>query len=151
MIKMCAHEADYHNPCDAPCPTCGCQRRDSLCSTCPPTIVPHPRHDHPPSLVGNKDGICPVCSDGISVDKDFAHAWDDCACGEDVQAMEERMGKFVEGRQAEESLRDMAEREAAGDKARAERGERARDDGDERGRTQRRPECSRSRSSGLYY
>jgi hypothetical protein len=65
--------------------------------------------------------------------------------------MEERMGKFVEGRQAEESLRDMAEREAAGDKARAERGERARDDGDERGRTQRRPECSRSRSSGLYY
>lgn len=122
--------------------------------------MPHPRHDHPPSVVGNKDGICPVCSDGISVDKDFAHAWDDCACGEGVEAMTERMGKFVEGRQEEEALREMAEREAAGDKARAERGERARagasgarDDGDEteRGRTPRRPECARSRSSGLYY
>jgi hypothetical protein len=85
------------------------------------------------------------------VDKDFAHAWDDCACGEDVQAMEERMGKFVEGRQEEEALRDIAEREAAGDKARAERGVLAQDDVQERGRTPRRPECTRSRSSGLYY
>ena len=128
--------------------------------------MPHPRHDHPPSLVGNKDGICPVCSDGISVDKDFAHAWDDCACGEGVQAMEERMGKFVEGRQAEEALREMAEREAAGDKARAERAsgtsadrererlgrrESARDEEEIRGRAPMRPECSRSRSTGLYY
>lgn len=71
------------------------QRRDQVCSTCPPTIVPHPRHDHPFSRVGNKDGVCPKCSEGISVNRDYNGAWDICACGEDVKAIEERMGRFV--------------------------------------------------------
>lgn len=100
--------------------------------------MPHPRHDHPPELVGNKDGICPTCATAIEAQRDLSHAWDLCACGAGIEEIEERMKRF-----ATEGLRTDYDVETVRAKEAAERGISVVQDTAERERGR-----SRSRSRG---
>lgn len=67
---------------------------DKLCQTCPQTALPHPRHDHPPKLVGNEHGVCPVCAESIVPRRE--PNFEDCACGMSDEYLLQR----AEGRRA---------------------------------------------------
>ncbi|ORY26962.1 hypothetical protein BCR39DRAFT_539555 [Naematelia encephala] len=60
----------FQNPSDLPCPLCKTPVELRVCSSlsCPPSMPPHPRHDHPPKLVGNERGVCRVCSRSVMPD-----------------------------------------------------------------------------------
>ena len=102
--------------------------------------MPHPRHDHPYALVGNKDGVCPTCASVIEAQRDVSHAWDLCACGAGIEELEARMKRF-----ATEGLRTDFDFETVRAKEAAERGISVLQDREERERGRSR---SRSRTRG---
>ncbi|TXT16037.1 hypothetical protein VHUM_00540 [Vanrija humicola] len=73
-----------------PCKTCRTPPELQACQTCPLTSVPHARHDLPPNLVGNPNGVCPTCEKRFITD-DVTGKWMDCACGHSLKDIEERM------------------------------------------------------------
>lgn len=107
-------EDESHKFCAEPCKVCGTPSGQQLCRTCL-TSVPHVRHDHPPRIVGNEDGICPDCEKRFITD-DFNHKWADCACGRSLEQLEERMGTL------EDAGDDSAEAPAANGRKEEERG-----------------------------
>lgn len=104
-----------------PCPQCKTPATEQFCRSCPATAVPHPRHDHPPKLVGNANGICPLCSKRAL--PTGAGEWRDCACGLLREEMIERMKRISLGAREEvcedEERREQRIRE---EKEAAERG-----------------------------
>ena len=54
-------------------------------TTCNLEATTHPRHDHPPKLVGTADGTCPVCSATVG---DVDARWIICACAISDEALE---------------------------------------------------------------
>lgn len=79
----------YHPDSKDPCPVCHLIPYDQWCKNCPRTEPLHPRHDHPPKLVGNQDGICPLCS-VREVKPGVATPWKDCACGMSLSEVDRR-------------------------------------------------------------
>jgi hypothetical protein len=101
-----------------PCKLCGSRPHEILCQRCPPTVIPHLRHDLDPTLTGNQSGVCPLCA-GKSFVPDGAPTWQICACGLAIDKTEERMKAFLqemdtEGqesrRRTETTLKEEAER-----------------------------------------
>lgn len=80
------------------CPLCGREPHDKLCQTCPPSAIPHPRHDHPAKLVGNERGVCPLCAEEVMPRRE--PNFEDCACGMDTAYLVERMEKRQRGTSA---------------------------------------------------
>ncbi|ORY27000.1 hypothetical protein BCR39DRAFT_560276 [Naematelia encephala] len=74
---------------DTPCSLCRRPLSDQLCRDCPRTTVPHPRHDNDPKLVGNARGVCPLCE--VRTLPTRTAEWKSCACGMDLEDMQERM------------------------------------------------------------
>lgn len=66
---------------------------DRVCLKCPFTVNTHPRHDHPPKLVGTADGTCPVCSVSLLHEKE--QNWVNCACALTDEDMEALAGGMV--------------------------------------------------------
>lgn len=104
------------------CKLCHSRPHEILCQQCPPTVIPHLRHDLDPTLTGNKSGVCPLCA-GKSFVPDGGPTWRICACGLAIDKTEERMKAFLQEMDAEgeESRR----RTGATLKEEAERGRRA--------------------------
>ncbi|KAI9632648.1 uncharacterized protein MKK02DRAFT_40954 [Dioszegia hungarica] len=75
------------------CPLCKIPPEDRLCLTCPYDRPSHARHDHPPKLVGNPEGSCPVCSVLLPYQGD-SH-WRNCACAMGLEELE-RLGKKLQ-------------------------------------------------------
>jgi len=98
------------------CPLCGKDPIDKLCPTCPPSAIPHPRHDHPPKLVGNNQGICPLCAEEVVPRRE--PNFDDCACGMSTEYLTERFEK----RQAAQAGRGGGGMTVVGAKEQVERG-----------------------------
>ncbi len=103
-----------NNRINSPCPLCKTLMEDRLCQTCPSTDLPHARHDHDPAVVGDKRGICSMCS--VNYLPTGGPAWRDCACGMDIGLMEERMKRVriedqVETRNSEVAMNDKEEAE----------------------------------------
>lgn len=98
------------------CKLCGTFPSEVLCHKCPPTVIPHLRHDLDPTLIGNKSGVCPLCA-GKSFVPDGKPGWNICACGRAIEKTEERMKAFLlemdgdeEGRRRVEGMKEEAER-----------------------------------------
>lgn len=98
------------------CKLCGSWPHETLCTKCPPTVIPHLRHDLDPTLIGNKSGVCPLCA-GKSFVPDGEANWNICACGMKIEETEDRMKAFIlemdgdqEGRRRVEGLKHDAER-----------------------------------------
>jgi hypothetical protein len=99
--KTCAKGVDA-------CKLCGSRPCDILCQACPPTVIPHLRHDLDPTLVGNKTGSCPLCS-GKSFVPDGAPTWQICACGMAIDQTEERMKAFLQEMEGGDATRRQSE------------------------------------------
>lgn len=101
-----------------PCEVCGIPPYERFCHSCPPTILPHDRHDIPLEA-------CEACNPDKMFTEDSGDYSDEpnkcskiCACGAGIGDLEERMKAFaLEGVQGDYSSSSMAE-----DKAMAERG-----------------------------
>ena len=85
---------------ERPCPLCGKNPHEQLCTACPSTTIPHLRHDLDPQLIGDKTGTCPLCA-GKSFMPEGKGDWDSCACGLAKGHTEERMRAFVREMKAE--------------------------------------------------
>ena len=102
---------------------CHTSPTEQFCRTCP-TSVPHPRHDHDPKLVGNANGVCPLCAQRII--PAGQGEWRDCACGLRREDMIERMKKLSLGEEEDRRGNEEDEQESLlREKEEAERGRRA--------------------------
>lgn len=101
--------ATVHPSCKSPCldnsvpticPTCHCSLDDQICTSCPTAVQTflHPRHDHPPELVGNTIGVCPECSVRLGGQTECTT----CACYYGLGNIEERMKAFTLEERGEE-------------------------------------------------
>lgn len=72
------HSHDNYTSPNAPCALCHTPIEDKLCRTCPFNQPAHVRHDLPPKLVGNKEGICPLCSQSLFPEGEVGRK--NCAC-----------------------------------------------------------------------
>jgi hypothetical protein len=85
---------EVFSPLSTTCSMCGKEPHEKLCLTCPPTSIPHPRHDHPPKLVNNPDGICPVCA--VEVAPTGIATWEACACGMSTDYLLQRLKRSTD-------------------------------------------------------
>ncbi|ORX40882.1 hypothetical protein BD324DRAFT_612440 [Kockovaella imperatae] len=112
-------QSDIESDC---CPLCKTPAKDQFCQTCPPTSIPHPRHDHPKKLVGTSDGTCPSCT-YRSVPAGGGAEWRACACGllrEDIISRMKRV--TLDERELEVEEEQVQGRRWRAEKVEAERG-----------------------------
>ena len=103
------------------CPLCKTDRANQFCRECPPTAIPHPRHDHDPKLVGNASGVCDMCTSRVL--PTGSGEWRDCACGLMREDIIKRMKRIsLEDREGEEDAEERRGRRGREEKEEAERG-----------------------------
>lgn len=59
------HPRDSFASPNTPCPLCHTPIEDKVCTSCPFDKPSHVRHDLPPKLVGNKEGVCRLCAESL--------------------------------------------------------------------------------------
>ena len=105
------------------CPLCKTPSTQQFCRSCPPTAIPHPRHDHSPKLVGNASGVCGLCSQRVL--PAGQGEWRDCACGLLREDIIDRMKRISLGdRENQEDEEETRGRRGREEKEEAERGRR---------------------------